>query len=79
MLQIVKDLLFPKRISHLRCPSEEVKILANGSSFHVAAAAADIAKGVIVELVLVFIKLVTQTIIRILKIDTVEGKSSNCQ
>ena len=69
MLQIVTDLLFPKRISHLCCPAEKVKVLANRGSFHIAA---DIAKGVIVELVLAFIKLVTQTIIRILKIDTVK-------
>lgn len=54
------DLLFPKRICHLRCSSKKVEVPSDGSLFNFpAAAAVAAAKRVVVEGVLFVIELVT--------------------
>lgn len=61
VLQIKPDLLFPKRICHLRCSSKKVEVPSDGGLFNfpAAASAASAAKRVVVEGVLFVIELVT--------------------
>ena len=53
------DLLFPKRICHLRCSSKKVEVPSDGSLVNFPAAAVAAAKRVVVEGVLFVIELVT--------------------
>lgn len=70
MLQVVADLLFLKRISHLSCLAKKVKVPAHGALVRIEATAAT-AERVVVEGILFVVELVAQAIIRILEIDPI--------